>query len=179
MMNRHIYAGLGVALAAGLMAVTASSATADSPSGSEDAYTFNPNEAGLMRLYGEPDPGAAVQPMNFTSELKNWKPSSKESRHWADNDYTEVQFTGCRVKPTGGKSVTVRLFQAIPFSRDKDMGDKTFTACFNGGTSRGEWDVHYDGGDNRYFTIPKVNGSGSIEGSLEVDKVYVDTTKAD
>ncbi|MFQ6849714.1 hypothetical protein AAIB46_02245 [Streptomyces sp. 35M1] len=178
MIYRHLYAGLGVALAAGLVAVAATSASADSTPTDGDAHIFNPNEAGLILLYGEPEPGT-IQPMNFTSWMKDWKPGSKESSHWADNDYTEIQFTGCRVSPTGGSSVTVRLHQAIPFSRDKSMGDKTFTACFNGGTSRGEWSAHYDGGDNRYFTIPKINGSTSIEGSLDVSKVYVDTSKAD
>ncbi|OLO30361.1 hypothetical protein PZ61_0207415 [Streptomyces sp. MNU77] len=160
------------------MAVAATSARADSAPTGEDAHTFNPNEAGLIRLYGDPEPGT-MQAMNFTSYMKGWKPGSKESSHRADNDYTEIQFTGCSVNPTGGSSVTVRLRQAIPFSQDKSMGDKTFTACFNGGTSKGEWSAHYDGGDNRYFTIPKINGSTSIEGSLDVAKVYVDTSKAD
>lgn len=179
MYNRHIRSGLIAVFTAVALTGTAVSASADdSTPPSDDAYTFNPNEAGLIQLYGEAEPGT-VQPMNFESSMSDWKPGNKESRHWADNDYTEIQFTGCSVSGPGGSSVTVKLWQAIPFAQDKDMGDKTFTACFNGGTSRGEWSAHYDGGDNRYFTIPKINGSTSITGSLSVSKVYVDTTKAD
>lgn len=76
-------------------------------------------------------------------------------------------------------SVGVKLWQAIPFDYDKDMGGKTFTACYNGGTSHGEWDQYYNGGDNRYFTISHINGSVYTQGLVSVDKVYVDTTKAD
>ncbi|MFM9612636.1 hypothetical protein [Streptomyces niveiscabiei] len=61
------------------------------------------------------------------------------------------------------------------------MGTKTFTNCFNGSnsTSSGEWNVHYDGGDNRYFTVAHLNGSDSTRAVVSVRKVYVDTTAAD
>ncbi|MBN0044419.1 hypothetical protein JS756_09895 [Streptomyces actuosus] len=141
---------------------------------------FNAGEEGQFQLYGSPEPGR-MPPRNFTSHLSGWAPGSKESRHWADNDYTEIKFTGCSMVGTTGRSVGVKLWQAIPFARDKDMGMKTFTNCFKGSTktSRGEWSAHYTGGDNRYFTIPALNGSIYTKANLNVKKVYVDTTKAD
>lgn len=184
-MKKHrnaIRAGLIAAVAAAALTATITAAGADeSATGSDDAYTFNPNEEGLFELQAPAADSGMVQPRNFTSELKGWAPGSKESRHWADNDYTEIQWTGCSLSNPPSVSADVKLWQAIPFGRDKDMGSKTFTNCFKGAdkTSRGEWSAHYDDGDNRYFTVPKFNGSEFTRAVLNVKKVYVDTTNAD
>ncbi|MFC8091967.1 hypothetical protein [Streptomyces sp. NPDC057301] len=148
----------------------------------EDAHTFNPAEEGLFELQAPSDSSGGIQTRNFTSSLSGWAPGTiKESRHWADNDYTEIQFTGCTMIGAAGHSVGVKLWQAIPFGQDKDMGVKTFTNCFKGSndTSKGAWNVHYNGGDNRYFTIAELNGSQYTRAHVSVKKVYVDTTAAD
>ncbi|WP_371096903.1 MULTISPECIES: hypothetical protein [Streptomyces] len=179
--RNQIHAGLIAAVAAAALTGTMTVATADDTAPvSEDAHTFNPNEEGLFELQAPADEGG-IQPRNFTSSLTGWAPGSKESRHWPDNDYTEIQFTTCEMIGAGGKSVGVKLWQAVPFAYDKDMGVKTFTNCFTGSgkTSKGEWNAHYDGGDNRYFTIAHLNGSGTVHAAVNVDKVYVDTTMAD
>ncbi|MGV9291018.1 hypothetical protein [Streptomyces sp. NPDC003719] len=119
--------------------------------------------------------------MNFTSSLSGWAPGSQESRHWADNEYTEIQFTGCSMVGAPAVSVGVKLWQAIPFALDKDMGTATFTNCFRGSgyTSRAEWNAYYSGGDNRYFTIAHLNGSQYTKAAVNVKTVYVDTSAAD
>ncbi|MCT9138898.1 hypothetical protein [Streptomyces violarus] len=178
----QLRAGLIAAVTAAALTGTVTVASADDTAPvSEDAHTFNPNEEGLFELQAPADDNGGVQVRNFTSKLTGWAPGSKESRHWADNDYTEIQFTTCEMFGATGRSVGVKLWQAIPFSRDKDMGTKTFTNCFKGEgkTSKGEWSAHYDGGDNRYFTIPELNGADYTHAQINVKKVYVDTTKAD
>ncbi|MFH9742112.1 hypothetical protein ACH4MA_31030 [Streptomyces roseolus] len=177
----HLRAALTAALAAAALVGTVTSANAESvPPQSGDAYVANPGEQGLVELYSAPDPGQ-MGPMNWEGRLGGWGPGNFESRHWADNDYTEIQFTGCSVSSGTGTSVSVKLWQAIPFNLDKDMGNNTLTYCFGGpnNTSRGEWNAYYSGGDNRYFTIPMINGSSTIRTTVSVQKVYVDTTAAD
>lgn len=144
----------------------------------DDAGTVSLDEEGLFELEA---PAEGVQARNFTSEINGWVPGSKESRHWSDNDYTEVKFTNCSLIGTRGKSLDITLWQAIPFGLDKSVGTKRFSECFKGSghTSRGEWDAHYSNGDNRYFTIPRHNGSEHIRTYLNVKKVYVDVSKAD
>jgi hypothetical protein len=180
--RKSIRTGLIAAVAAAALTGTITAASANNTTTvSDDAYTFNPNEEGLFELQAPAADTGVVQPQNFTSDLEGWAPGSKESRHWADNDYTEIQWTGCSLSNPPSVSADVKLWQAIPFARDKDMGSKTFTNCFKGSdkTSRGVWDAHYDEGDNRYFTVPKFNGSEFTPAVLNVKKVYVDTTKSD
>ncbi|MEV0445844.1 hypothetical protein AB0I84_12925 [Streptomyces spectabilis] len=145
----------------------------------DDASTVGLDEEGLFELQAPDDGEVLVK--NFTSSVKGWVPGSKESRHWADNDYTELKFTGCTMTEATGRSIDVQLHQAIPFGLDKQMGSKRFSNCFKGSskTSRGEWDAHYANGDNRYFTIPKHNGSEFQRTHVSVKKVYVDVSKAD
>lgn len=73
----------------------------------------------------------------------------------------------------------MKIWQAIPFGSDKDMGTKTYTKCLMGGTSQGDRNAHCNGGDNRYFTLPELNGSEYTHAQVTVKKVYVDTSKAD
>ncbi|MCL8016720.1 hypothetical protein [Streptomyces sp. AS02] len=58
---------------------------------------------------------------------------------------------------------------------DPGYDQKTFTACFNGGTSRGEWNNLPQG--NYYFAIRKIDGGSS--GTLDVADVDQDTLKDD
>ncbi|WP_167542497.1 hypothetical protein [Streptomyces himastatinicus] len=129
------------------------------------------------------DPTAAdIQVQNFESSLSGVLPGF-ESRRWSDDDYTQIRFTGC-VATTGspssdGKSTHVELF-VDEFGPDPALGEKKYTQCFesSGSTSNGEWS-HSNGGD-RYFSITKIDGSGTNPYmKLFVKKVLVDTTKAD
>ncbi|QEV18753.1 hypothetical protein [Streptomyces alboniger] len=174
------------ALAATTLLTSAATADDTGPAGdtvdiTDDAGTVSLDEEGLFELPASND--GEIQPQNFTSKIVEWKPGNHESSHWSDNDYTEIKFTGCSLEGVsgGGRSLHVQLHQAIPFSLDRSLGSKRFTNCFKGSgkTSRGEWDTHESGGDNRYFTIPKHNDSEYSRTSLDVRKVYVDTSKAD
>ncbi|MEV7673469.1 hypothetical protein [Streptomyces sp. NPDC088752] len=169
------------ALAAATLVGTVTSANAESAQPANgDAYVANPNDPGLIELYSAPEPGQ-MGPMNWDGAIGSWAPGSFESRHWDDNDYTEVRFVGCVVDQGGGKSAGVKLWQAIPFSLDKDMGTQTYYNCFTGpsASTLAWWNVHYEDGDQRYFTIPQINGSTTIRATMSVKKVYVDTTLAD
>ncbi|MEV4944039.1 hypothetical protein [Streptomyces zaomyceticus] len=145
-----------------------------------DAYVANSNDPGLIELYSTPKPGQMV-PMNWAGPLGGWGAGSHESRHWADNDYTEIQFIGCTMDGAVGKSAHVNLWQAIPFNLDKDMGMQPYYNCFTGPTAstRAYWNAYYANGDNRYFTIPLLNGQAVPYVTVSVDRVYVDTTLAD
>ncbi|MFJ3768158.1 hypothetical protein ACIPQJ_17445 [Streptomyces sp. NPDC090082] len=169
------------ALAVTALVGTITSADAKGPqSKSSGAYVANPNDSGLIELYTTPEPGQ-MGPMNWDGIIGGWGPGNFESRHWDDNQYTEIQFIGCWLDQGGGKSAGVKLWQAIPFNLDKDMGTQTYYNCFTGpdASTRAWWDVYYANGDQRYFTIPQLNGSTTIRATLSVKRVYVDTTKAD
>ncbi|MEU6815796.1 hypothetical protein [Streptomyces sp. NPDC046860] len=108
---------------------------------------------------------------NWTSSISSWG-KGNESRRWADESYSQLQFTGCFVQG-GSQDVTVAYYRDVPLSVDPKYDSKTFTACFSGGTSNGEW-TGLPSGDY-YFATTDVGGGGL----LFVDKVYVDTTQAD
>lgn len=150
------------------------------PAASSDAYAqpTSPNEEGAF-LYTDSADSGSVSPMNWSGGLTGWGPGNKESRHWPDNDYTEIRFTGCTMQGATGKSVGVQLWQEIPQGFDDSIGTKTYSACFDGGTSKGEWNVSVSGGTQRYFELPELNGSSSTHALVSVDKIVVDTTKAD
>ncbi|MCX5343559.1 hypothetical protein [Streptomyces atratus] len=100
-----------------------------------------------------------------------------ESRRWSDELYSQIQFTGCH---TGGvtKSTDVRMWRDISLQPDDPYDSKTFTACFGGGTSNGEWTDLGSGMKNVYFKIEKIAGM-TVGPQLTVNSVSVDTTKAD
>ncbi len=186
--RRRILARTSAALVSALAATTllTSTATADdtNPVGdsvdiTDDAGTVSLDEEGLFELPAPTEDG--VEPRSFPSKIDSWLPSNHESRHWSDNDYTEIKFTTCTLEGAPGRSLHVQLHQAVPFGLDKSLGSKRFTNCFKGSgkTSRGEWDTHVSNGDNRYFTIPKHNDSEYSRTAVSVKKVYVDTSKAD
>ncbi|CAM5319222.1 hypothetical protein STENM223S_10401 [Streptomyces tendae] len=128
-MRKHrnqVRAGLIAAVTAAALTGTVTVASADDTAPvSEDAHTFNPAEEGLFELQAPSDTDGGIQVRNFTSSLSGWAPGSKESRHWADNDYTEVQFTGCTIDGATW-SVGVKLWLVIPFAQDNAVGTKTF-----------------------------------------------------
>ncbi|MFF8380842.1 hypothetical protein ACF07V_32430 [Streptomyces sp. NPDC015661] len=145
-----------------------------------DAYTIKPNEKGLFPLYTTPEPGQ-IQPMNWDGYLSGWAPGNNESRHWEDNQYTEVMFTGCSWEGEPVTSIMLKLWQEIPYSFDADLGVNTLTWCLKGAnnTSIGTWNVNVAGGTSRYFTIPALNGSIYTQSRVSVRTVYVDTSAAD
>ncbi|MEV5335435.1 hypothetical protein [Streptomyces werraensis] len=99
-----------------------------------------------------------------------------ESRRWSDELYSQVQFTNCRTD--GSKSTDVQMWNDISLQPDESYDNKTFTACFSGGTSNGEWTDLPSGMRNYYFKIMKIGGS-TFGPQLSVSTVTVDTTKAD
>ncbi|GGY24174.1 hypothetical protein GCM10010363_00340 [Streptomyces omiyaensis] len=163
------------------LAATTASVHADTPRPvDKDLYTIKPDEKGLFPLYPGPEPGQ-VQALNWDGSLTGWGPGNFESRHWEDNDYTEVLFTGCTYTGATVTSLMLKLWQEVPYSFDKDLGVNTLTGCFRGPgyTSQGVWNVHVDGGTKRYFTIPALNGSVYTKATVSVSRIHVDTTAAD
>ncbi len=160
-------------------AITSASAQGAQPE-SRDAHVANSSDPGLIELYSTPEPGQ-IGPMNWDGAIGGWGPGSFESRHWDDNDYTEIQFIGCTMFGATGKSAGVKLWQAIPFNLDKDMGMQTYYNCFTGpdASTRAYWNAYYANGDQRYFTIPQLNGSEYTRATISVKRVYVDTALAD
>ncbi|MFB7356680.1 hypothetical protein [Streptomyces gardneri] len=179
--TRKVRAALIAALAATTLVGTITSANAEgTPPENGDAYVANPNDQGLIELYSNPEPGQ-LAPMNWDGAIGGWGPGSFESRHWDDNDYTEIQFIGCTMFGATGKSAGVKLWQAIPFNLDKDMGMQNYYNCFTGpnASTRAYWNAYYANGDKRYFTIPQLNGSQYTRATISVKRVYVDTALAD
>ncbi|MET9145593.1 hypothetical protein [Streptomyces sp. NPDC004042] len=98
-----------------------------------------------------------------------------ESRRWSEELYSQVLFTGCTTD--GSKSTDVQMWRDISLQPDESYDNKTFTACFNGGTSNGEWSLP-SGSHNYYFKIKKIGGS-TFGPQLSVKSVYQDTSKVD
>ncbi len=99
-----------------------------------------------------------------------------ESRRWSDELYSQVLFTNCNTD--GSNSTDVQMWNDISLQPDESYDNKTFTACFGGGTSNGEWTDLPSGMRNYYFQIMKIGGS-TFGPQLSVSSVSVDTTKAD
>ncbi|MDX3632717.1 hypothetical protein PV728_21075 [Streptomyces europaeiscabiei] len=78
----------------------------------------------------------------------------------------KVDFTGCHTDL--GRSVTVQLRRAV-IGPDTGFDTKTYTACFNGGTSSGEWGAGTEGHDY-YFRITEVDGNSIVGPTISVDK---------
>ncbi|WP_157838612.1 hypothetical protein [Streptomyces xiaopingdaonensis] len=127
------------------------------------------------------DPGAPAG----GPELKNWQSSMYDvltgfqSRRWNDQQYSQIWFTKCRVSgASSGTSTHVDLRWDRTAQPDNSWGVKKYTACFKGsaGKSNGEW--HNLAKGKHFFQINKINGAGAGL-ALSVQKVYIDTTKAD
>ncbi len=100
---------------------------------------------------------------NFSSSISG-AATGFNSRWWDDKNQdssdTVIKFTGCTT--TSGpafKSVTVQLTRYRPVISDVNEGQKTFTACANGGTSTGNWG-RKQAAEYR-FALMKINGSSS------------------
>jgi hypothetical protein len=99
-----------------------------------------------------------------------------ESRRWADESYTEVNFKGCRSEVK--ESVGIEIFQDINNWPDDGHGEKIFTKCFDGGTSTGTESGLSPGA--YYFKITSIDGTyQSHIDWVSVSSVSVDTTLAD
>ncbi|MGP4109719.1 hypothetical protein ACTWP5_02225 [Streptomyces sp. 4N509B] len=121
--------------------------------------------------------GSSLGVRNWTSYIEGARVGF-QSRRWEDNNYSEVIFRGCNsyFTPISDGHTDVELRQDINNLPDRSWGSKNFTACFDGGTSRGEWTGLASG--NHFFEIIGINGLGSL-GTLSVDHVTVDTTLGD
>ncbi|MEU3795666.1 hypothetical protein AB0F07_38745 [Streptomyces fructofermentans] len=119
---------------------------------------------------------------NWTQLNSSWS-YEEESRRWDDGDYTQVQFTNCDnvwVSGSSFDSVDIQVWRVINNFPDDSYDLKTFTACYGGGTSSGAWSEIPTGTESYYFKIMDVGGVEHGGGpTAHVDKVYVDTTKAD
>ncbi|MFD8262364.1 hypothetical protein ACFV19_26360 [Streptomyces griseoluteus] len=99
-----------------------------------------------------------------------------ESRRWSDELYSQITFHNCVTD--GSKSTDVQIWNDISLQPDESYDNKTFTACFNGGVSNGEWTDLPSGKRDYYFKIMKIGGS-TFGPQLTVGSLTVDTTKAD
>ncbi|MGP4001166.1 hypothetical protein [Streptomyces sp. 8N706] len=93
-----------------------------------------------------------------------------------------MQFTNCHLGSTiaAPESVDVQMWRDISFQPDDSYDNKSFTACFDGGTSNGEWTELPSSTVSVYFQLMKVGGQSSAGfTTVDVGKVYVDTTQAD
>jgi len=128
--------------------------------------------------------GAAALPVLFApSAWANWSSYMTdatigfESRRWADESYTEVNFKGCNNSRLDN-SVGIQIYQDINNWPDNGYGEKTFTKCFDGGTSTGTESGLPPGA--YYFEVKSIDGiSDGTLFNVDVSSVTVDTTLAD
>ncbi|MGC5343472.1 hypothetical protein ACPXCE_18600 [Streptomyces sp. DT24] len=74
---------------------------------------------------------------------------------------TVINFKNCWASgPDTSTTVQLTKYKSGPLP-DENRGQKTFTACFGGGTSSGNWGTQRGGGDEYRFAIMKINGSTS------------------
>ncbi|MFB7495268.1 hypothetical protein ACFC09_11275 [Streptomyces sp. NPDC056161] len=120
--------------------------------------------------------------------LANWTSSITrggtgfESRRWDDELYSQIKFTNCTLHylDADAKNATdVAIWHDISLLPDDKYDTKTFTACFDGGTSNGEWTDLGEGMKSVYFRIQSVGGSTTAGSTIDASSVSVDTTKAD
>ncbi|WP_436737928.1 hypothetical protein [Streptomyces sp. BBFR102] len=100
---------------------------------------------------------SAIQPLSHRSYIKQATVGFTSSQYDNLEGSTSIEFTGC-TSDNGfdSKSVTVQLHNyqtALPNEHDES---KTYTKCFQGGTSSGTWNRQAYG---LYFTINKINGA--------------------
>ncbi|RDG36039.1 hypothetical protein [Streptomyces corynorhini] len=97
-------------------------------------------------------------------ESSSWEHTGRAS--------TVIHFTGCSLPGATFKDTTVELTRARPVLPDISQGQKTFSACKNGGTSKGDWGAR-ERNSRYYFTIKKINGGG---GNLRMNVKTVKVT---
>ncbi|MDF6019187.1 hypothetical protein [Streptomyces sp. JH34] len=115
---------------------------------------------------------------NWSSYINSWTDGEK-SRTWEDQGtYSQIQFTDCFAQYGTTKSVVVKLWHYYSVLPNESLGTKTFTACFDGSTSNGQWTNVPSGTNTLQFEADKVAQGGSCC-LLNVGTVYVDTSKSD
>lgn len=177
--NKRLRVGLvTVATALALTGTIAPAVAAD-----EDSSSVTGEDLAAVDVQITDPTAGEITTLNFSSRIDGWLPG-KTSRKWTDQDYTEIKFTGCEAttgsRPNMGTSTHVKLWQ-YDVGPDDELGEKRFTNCFKGSdkTSRGEWN-RSSSPHSRWFEITKIHDSGTDRYmKLFVDKVYVDTSKAD
>ncbi|MFG2782730.1 hypothetical protein ACGFY7_33455 [Streptomyces prunicolor] len=115
---------------------------------------------------------------NWTSYAQDWL-LYKDSRHWDDEEYTEVKFTGCNT--IQDSQTSIQIYRVINNWPDTGYGEKDFQKCFeSGGTSTG---VEYNlPTASYYFTIECIDGECTViqlNNTLDVKTIQQDTTLAD
>jgi hypothetical protein len=124
-------------------------------------------------------PAAHADDPSWTSYWDN-APVGKESRMWTESQYTEINYDYCY---TNWRDVSthVLLWQARDYQPDPTFGDRRFTDCFSG--ADGDWRSTgtWSGLEWRkyYFSVSQIDDSAATSLTLDVAKIYVDTTKAD
>lgn len=102
-----------------------------------------------------------------------------ESHRWSDHSYTEINYSHC--DSNSDVSTNVLLWQARDFQPDPTFGSKRFTTCFDGSdgdwTSTGTWSGLDEG--SYYFSVHYIDDHFYSSLRLDVDDIYVDTSKAD
>ncbi len=112
---------------------------------------------------------------NWSSYIEAWT-DGEESRRWDDGSYSQVQFTDCFAQWGSRETVDVIMWRDRTAWPDDQYDEKRFSACFDGGTSNGAWSGLPDG--DYYFEAHRI-AQGNSCCLLDVEDVYVDTTKAD
>ncbi|MFB7501881.1 hypothetical protein ACFC09_45850 [Streptomyces sp. NPDC056161] len=147
----------------------------------DDQGTVDNSAATEAAISGPATPPIDV--LNFSSNLE-FVAAGFESRRWSDEQYSQIQFTGCWAgtgSPDGDVySTDVKVWHVVDWSPDESQGSKHFTNCFAGSdkVSSGEW--HNVPRGDTYFEIDKIGGQSSNPYlRLSAKKVYVDTAAAD
>lgn len=115
--------------------------------------------------------------MNFTSNLQAVA-KGFQSRRWADEAYTQVQYTGCT--DTGINYDTgIDMRKDNSLAPDTDYGTVQFTNCFRGASlvSNGQWTGLATG--QYFFQVAYIDDDVNFDNWLTVDTVYQDTSQVD
>ncbi|MFE3516081.1 hypothetical protein [Streptomyces sp. NPDC059166] len=102
---------------------------------------------------------------SIDSYLSGVRPGFSSSKTDIGTAPTIIDFYNCRTPDHGyvDESTKVQLINYNYTTPNEYWETKTFTACFDGGQSHGEWSGRK--GDDLYFQIKAVNGSTNGAGS--------------
>ncbi|MYV47216.1 hypothetical protein [Streptomyces sp. SID2888] len=123
---------------------------------------------------GGKDGGISIQAID--SHLTGVRPGFESSKTNIASAPTIIDFYDCRTSDhgSGSESTKVQLINYNYTTPNEYWEEKTFTACFSGGQSHGEWTGRK--GDDLFFQIKAVNGSTNGAGSgptLTVTRVHM------
>ncbi|MEV7238875.1 hypothetical protein AB0N06_34695 [Streptomyces sp. NPDC051020] len=115
--------------------------------------------------------GISIQ--SIDSYLKGVVVGFKSGRTNIGTAPTIIDFYDCRTSDHGyvNESTQVQLINYNYTTPNEYWEKKTFTACFSGGQSHGEWAGRK--GDDLYFQIKAVNGSTSVGPTLSATRVHM------